>query len=134
MKHYDKYIQAANEIKETGESKWEYKNPFSDSPGTWFEVIFDSGGHQPSFYAHCEYRKPLKKRYLKRTQLPEPVREALGKGTDYFCPSLSAFAKYVCCSWDDDITDHERLKREIIYLKREDAIAHTDALLATETD
>jgi hypothetical protein len=132
--HHDKYLQALEEIDETSWSEWEERNPFSDSPNAWFEIIFNSGGQQPSFYAHCEYRKPLKKRYLKRTQLPEPVRELLKDGQGYYIPNINEADKYGVCFWCGDEYDHRYLKLEMIYLKTNDAIAHTDALLATETD
>ena len=127
--HHDKYLQALKEIEETGESEWEILT----FGGQYSNLTFNDT-NAPYFHHNCEFRKPLKKRYLKRSELPEPVREALSINTDYYVPSVASGDKYATYTWYGSLADLGILKRGIIYLTPEDAIAHTEALLATETE
>jgi len=62
-------------------------------------------------------------------KVPEPVREALRDGTDYWVPS-PCFNDFVLFSyWSSDQVDHARLKRGLIHLTEADAVSHAKAMV-----
>ena len=78
------------------------------------------------------YRFRLKPRTININgfEVPEPVREPLPVGSEYFTadPVIPAYHReYV---WRDDSADQTFLKRGVIHLTKEAAIQHAKALLS----
>lgn len=61
--------------------------------------------------------------------VPEPVREALKVGTEYFIADISGSDLYGRTTWRDDIIDVRWLKAGLVHLTREAAIEHAKALI-----
>ncbi|KLU15024.1 MULTISPECIES: hypothetical protein [Xenorhabdus] len=83
------------------------------------------------FYSNIKYR--LKPRTIKigEYDVPEPVREALENGTEYYYPDIS-YGEFVCDdrTWSGDVWDKYRLSSGLIHLDRESAELHAKALIA----
>ena len=62
---------------------------------------------------------------------PKPESEPPELGTEYWITELSYeyYATTLPVLWDDDSHDHMYLKRGLIHLSRENAVAHTEALI-----
>jgi hypothetical protein len=65
-------------------------------------------------------------------EVPEPVREALKKGVEYWIafPSIPELAWDF--QWAGDIYDRHRLNHGLIHLTKEAAIAHAKAMLGID--
>lgn len=63
-----------------------------------------------------------------RYEFPEPVREPLDKGQNYFVCDLTASIGFIVTRWTGDTTDRARLRRKIIHLTKDACLAHTEAL------
>ena len=62
--------------------------------------------------------------------VPTPVAEALEEGSCYYIPDFHSDALYRTSRWDNDETDHLRLKRGLIHLTAANAVEHAQALIA----
>ncbi|WFF39250.1 hypothetical protein LU290_03240 [Moraxella nasibovis] len=60
---------------------------------------------------------------------PKPVSEPPKRGSEYYMPAVGRDVFYIPVSWDDDQVDRFRLKRGLIHLSKENAIAHAKALI-----
>ena len=62
---------------------------------------------------------------------PAPESEPPELGTEYWIAELSYeyYATTIPILWADDSADHMYLKRGLIHLSRENAVAHTEALI-----
>lgn len=106
---------------------WQYNDI-----GTW-----DDLGCNPAWCTNTQYRrKPSKPKTIKigEFDVPAPETERLVKGTVYYYPSLTTEANYASTRastrWDNDDFDQRLLKRGLVHLTKEAAIAHTKALLS----
>ena len=61
-------------------------------------------------------------------EVPEPVREALGKGEMYWVPQPDFENWRGQAFWHDHEVDNERLKRGLIHTSEADAISHAKAM------
>ena len=59
----------------------------------------------------------------------QPQRKPLKWGEEYFIADTSADGYFGKCIWDDHSSDNMWLERGLVYLKKEDAIKVTTALL-----
>ncbi|MBC4013637.1 hypothetical protein H8R13_18140 [Morganella morganii] len=80
------------------------------------------------FLDNDEYR--LKPRYIKigEYQVPEPVREPLQAGQEYWVADVARWDDEWL--WDDDNRDNLWLERGLIHLTKEAAYIHIAALLS----
>lgn len=60
---------------------------------------------------------------------PKSVSEPLKEGQKYFIPDLTVTRLYYTSQWCNTDLDNLRLKRGIIHLSEEDAVAHAKALI-----
>ncbi|AKG19276.1 hypothetical protein AAX09_07710 [Moraxella bovoculi] len=60
---------------------------------------------------------------------PKPVSEPLKKGTKYWFAGLGSERCAFSYDWDDDETDKRILRRGLLHLSEENAVAHAKALI-----
>ena len=93
---------------------------------SWFEMPtgfwFTDGGY--------DFRLKPKTININGFEVPEPVREPLPVGSEYFVADPSVSTYYIRYVWLDDRTDQTFLKRGIMHLTKEAAIQHAKALLS----
>lgn len=75
-----------------------------------------------------EYRRKPRTININGHKVPEPVREPLECDTEYYFVDLDMLC--FCGVWDDHVVDENRLKRGLIHLTEDAAIAHAKALLS----
>jgi len=63
-------------------------------------------------------------------EVPEPVRERLGVGTEYYVAIFPGHQTINSTEWDDDSADEEWLADGLIHLTKEAADLHIEALLS----
>ncbi|MBD2782516.1 hypothetical protein [Xenorhabdus szentirmaii] len=83
------------------------------------------------FWFDREYRLKPKTIRIGEFDVPEPVREPLEKGTEYYLPAVNN--PYSLCSaaiYDGKPKDFERLSRGVIHLDRGSAEIHATALIS----
>lgn len=114
-KHYDLILQW---IKDTTQIV-EVLNDF----GLWVEI------HNPLWFTESEYR--FKPKFIKVNGfvIPEPVREPLALGQDYWLAATDLGWPEEA-TWDNCEIDFRRLHLGIVHLVESKAQAHIDAMLA----
>ena len=101
---------------------WEYSNNRNE-----WSNIFD----HPAWSEEKYYRRKPRTIRIGEIDIPEPVREQLQNGEEYFVPAIECFCKYTHnFSWDNDSTDKRLLKKGMVHLTNEAALAHAKALIA----
>ena len=126
-KHAARMAEYAKDAQETDKpwERWQHrylKDEWADADGPF------------AFFDDCEYRRKPKTININGHDVPEPVREPLENGREYWVADVSKYypPNY---DWYDDEYDAFRLKRGIIHLTKEAAQQHVDALLSfTRTD
>lgn len=63
-------------------------------------------------------------------EVPEPIREELARGTEFFIPSPMSIGKYASVFWDSSSICKIAIQRGIAHWNKEAAIAHSNALLS----
>ncbi|MEQ1977477.1 hypothetical protein, partial [Xenorhabdus sp. SGI240] len=107
----------------------------TDRPWEYFE-IFAFGEWEPCIN-ELRFKKEIKYRLKPRTikigdiEVPEPVREPLVDGANYYYPNIS-YGEFNCNSrpWSGSVCDKDRLSSGLIHLDRESAELHAKALIA----
>jgi hypothetical protein len=99
---------------------WEIADDFS----AW---IYDPG-------TNWQVRRKQKTIKVNGFDVPEPVLEPLGRGTEYFFASVSNLEFAGSARWwgEEDKVDFIWLSRGLIHLKKENAIAHAKAMLGID--
>ena len=93
----------------------------------WLEVL------APLWDADAIYRAkpaPTPTIIVNGIEVPEPVREALKKGQEHWVADGEARKFSFFSMWSGDAFDQRRLKRGLIHLTEEAAVAHAKAMLA----
>jgi hypothetical protein len=110
----------------------------TDKPWERWQVRLDSGEWhdltcEVSFLNDCEFRRKPRTININGIEVPEPEREALEDGDEYWSPCIiyaggdSLLVKHI---WDSDSVDLAALSRGLIHLTREAAEIHAKALLS----
>jgi len=84
----------------------------------------------PSFAKYNQYRRKPSVIIINGIEVPEPCREPLEKGQDYFRPSLSVDPWAKKNMWCNDEFDKAWLDAGCVHLTKEAAILHAQALLS----
>lgn len=84
------------------------------------------------FYAASKYRIKPKTIKVNCFDVTEPVRSPLNKNDVYFIADPTAHDYHIDIEWMCDADDMKFLKRGIIHLTPEDAIAHAKAMLGID--
>ena len=108
----------------TTDKPWELWEYFADHE---WERLTGS----PEWYVGTKYRRKPRTIRIGEIDIPEPVREPLQNGENYFVPAIDCGDE--CThrfSWDDDSTDKRLLKQGMVHLTNEAALAHAKALIA----
>ena len=120
-KHAALMLQYAQDAAETDTpwERWECHDGVAWRPFTM---------KHPSWLQECEYRRKPKTLTYTAT-IPEPMREAPKKGTDYWLaePTNNTFTS--CVEWEGDEIDVRLLKRGLCFATKEDAIAAAKAMM-----
>ncbi|CDM90428.1 hypothetical protein [Xenorhabdus bovienii] len=108
----------------------------TDRPWEYFEVLHDDADRWCSlageFYFDPDKEYRLKPRTIRigSVDVPEPVREPLEEGQDYYFLDLGGESYYDETFWLGDLDDVDRLNRCLIHLDRESAVMHAKALIS----
>ena len=86
----------------------------------------------PSFGSRCEFRLAPRTIRVNGVEVPVSEKVAPKNGDWVYLPSLDAENLYICAEWFGCKRDHEYLKRGLVYLNKEDAIARAKAMLLTQ--
>ena len=102
-------------------------NSRKDGSGEWFDMT------KCGMFMH-EMKYRIKPRTIKVNgfDVPEPMREAPKKGTEYFVAHLGASHMHGRATWNDDGIDLCYLQRGICHATKEAAIAHANAMLGID--
>ena len=81
--------------------------------------------------AHIAYSREPRTIRIGKIEIPEPVREPLQNGENYFVPAIDCGDYHANrFSWDNDSTDKRLLKQGMVHLTNESALSHAKALIA----
>ena len=85
----------------------------------------------PTWNGYIKYRRKPRTIRIGEIDIPEPVREPLRNGEKYFVPAIDCGDE---CTrrfpWEDDPTDKRLLRKGLVHLTEEAALAHARALIA----
>ncbi|WP_237388027.1 hypothetical protein [Xenorhabdus sp. Sc-CR9] len=119
--HADLMMKAA-EIAQENENWWEYfELKYPD--GSWRSISDNFG-----FHKKCTYRLKPRTIRIGNIDVPEPVREPLEDGQEFFVPDLGLDA--LPYHWSGTTYNLRWLESGIIHLDRESAELHAKALIA----
>lgn len=124
-KHAENIIAYGQDAMETHKpwERWEYRECNS--------AIWRALSYQPSWSNNTEYRRKPRTININGFEVPEPVREPLQIGQEYYMPRLESIARLsLRTEWRGDEFDLKRLKMGIIHLPSEAAELHAKALLS----
>lgn len=108
----------------TTDKPWELWEYFSDHE-------WDKLTGSPAWEECTKYRRKPRTIRIGEIDIPEPVREPLRNGEEYFIPAIDCGDAYVNKStWDNDSMDNRLLKQGLVHLTEEAALAHAKALIA----
>lgn len=100
---------------------WEY---FSDNE--WYKLT-----GSPAWDEGTKYRRKPRTIRISEIGIPEPVREQLKNGENYFVPAIDCGNCHANrFSWDNDSTDNRLLRQGVVHLTNGAALAHAKALIA----
>jgi hypothetical protein len=122
-KHADLMMEYAKDCKKNAEAylNWEVKYN-----GSRWKIL----SKNPEWHKNAEYRRKPKTININGFEVPEPVREPLEAGQEYYAPCLDIGSLYCNFTWNYDNYDFKLLERGIIHLDKESAIKHAKALLS----
>jgi len=121
-KHH-KAFGSYNEDCKRHDEPWRLWEMRRDSLGDW-EQLRD----YPCWNEHCDYRRKPATVTICGIELPEPVREPLEMGEEYWVVGLG-FSRPGRCEWDGDHVDQKLLQQGRIRRSAEDARAWREFLV-----
>lgn len=124
-KHAELMLQYAQDAMTTDTpwELWEYKDTYKN--GQWLTL-----NSNPAWYPTDEYRRKPRTIKINGVDVPEPCREMLEEGTEYWVPLIGSSSLAAMYGWEGCSRDERILPRGLIHLTREDAEAHAKALLS----
>ena len=85
----------------------------------------------PAWDDDTKYRRKPRTIRIGKIEIPEPVREPLQDGENYFVPAIDCGDCHANrFSWGNDSTDKRLLKQGVVHLTTEAALSHARALIA----
>jgi hypothetical protein len=127
-KHCKEMAQYAQDAAETDKpwERWEY---YSNRGRGWVSLDIS-----PVWCELVEYRRKPRTININGFDVPEPVREPLKHGQEYYIPIIADFFSnpnpYAQFIWTGTPIDNSWLARGLIHLPKEAAAIHTKALLS----
>ena len=103
---------------------WEWRRPGE----TW--QVFINDEDVPCWYLDIEYRRKPRTTTINGRELVAPERVAPAGGTRYWYPALLNYKRRDSVVWGDSHWDRTLLKRGLVFLREEDAVAMAEALLS----
>lgn len=130
--HAETIMEYAKDALETDRpwEQWEVRQFFKDSGSIFYGGWRDCAPSDMTFPNDYEYRRKPRTININGHEVPEPVREPLECGTEYFIPIIRERRFAIDFYWTDEKTDKRFLERGLIHLTEEAAIAHARALLS----
>lgn len=124
-KHADAMALYAADAKKTDKpwELWEYRVRYPDMVGVWVDCLSN-----PVWDTSCEYRR--RRVHVGKMEFPTPELELPPAGTTYFCPTIEYDDLHIAFTCTLSSYDAMVLKRGLIHLTEEAAIAHARALLS----
>lgn len=124
-KHAELMAQYAQDAMETDKpwERWEYLAIACSN--TWRKCE-----GQPAWHFTMKYRRKPRTININGFEVPEPVRELLKDGAEYYIPSLKSSGGHDCHNWHGDDYDNLWLAKGLIHLTKEAAQTHAKALLS----
>jgi hypothetical protein len=132
-KHAELMAQYAQDALETDRpwERWEYCDEFDSS---WEPLTTN-----PKWFTDFQYRRKPKVIIINGFEVPEPVREPLKHGQEYYIPIIAdlfgeskPYAQFI---WTGTRIENSLLSRGLIHLPKEAAAIHARAILSfTETN
>ena len=123
--HAELMMQYAQDAMETNKPWERWETHMRISPENWTSLHF-----HPEWHSTSKYRRKSKIIDINGFEVPEPLRETLTKGTEYFCVNLLHTNLINVRSWNDYDIDYEYLAKGLIHLTKEAAELHAKALLS----
>lgn len=117
--HADLMAQYAEDAKQH-DKPWELWQ-YSDGD-TWIGCSI-----HPRWFPDCPYRRKPRTVQVGDIEVPEPCKDELEYGQDYYIPNLTAGASWR--TWNDDKHDAHALKSNIVHLDFQSAALHAKALV-----
>ena len=107
----------------------------TDKPWEMWEYFADHEWERltgnPAWDDDTKYRRKPRTIRIGEIDIPEPVREPLQNGENYFVPAIDCGDCHANrFSWDNDSTDKRLLKQGVVHLTTEAALSHARALIA----
>lgn len=102
------------------------------SSDTWFELKeWKSVKLGELLNSVWQYRLVQEMVTVGDVSFPKPVSEPLEVATEYWVahPVYSVYTASCACRWSDDFYDNLYLKRGLIHLSKENAVAHAKAII-----
>jgi hypothetical protein len=116
------YAQDAMETKKPWE-RWEWFNEYDQE---WETLTLN-----PKWGLNAQYRRKPRTININGFEVPEPVREPLEYGQEYYTPTIAGDLRVaVLFSWYDNDHDFRWLEKGIVHLTKEAAELHAKALLS----
>lgn len=108
------------------ECKW-----FDESKWITFNPLQITTSIRSIFKRHCVFRLAQEMITIGDVSFPKPESEPLKNGTEYWVaePSYKHYTSHDANNWADDDLDKNYLRRSLVHLSRENAIAHAKALI-----
>lgn len=99
--------------------------------GDW-ETFTEDGSYRTDIESKYDLYMKQKTRTINGFEVPEPVRDPLEDGQEYFVSDLSLNDMFFDSCWDGGDIDFRRLERGLIHLDEESAIANANAMMGID--
>ncbi len=119
-KHYDLIVKWAAD---PSQKVWYYNG------SGWFLSVIEPVWN-PDYTYHIGDTPPKKQIKIGGVWIDEPVREPLSQRQEYYTTIITYDNLFMKSRWDGGNVDLVRLKRGLVHLTKEAAIAHAKALIA----
>jgi len=94
------------------------------------KVWYNNGsGWNPDYTYHIGDAPPKRKIMIGDVEIDAPEIESPRVGTEYFVPNVGGYCPADMIDWRDSALDRSMLKRGLVHLNKESAIAHAKALI-----
>jgi len=106
-----------------------YADPENVVVEYWIGNAWERCDGEPIWSPGLDYRIRPRTIRIGDIDVPEPVRDCLRDGIEYFIVALGSIDLHGRTSWKDDNSDARWLKAGLVHLTKEAAIEHAKALI-----
>lgn len=123
-KHAENMLTYAQDAMET-DKPWERWEWFNEDDQEWETLAFN-----PRWGLNGEYRRKPRTININGFEVPEPVREPLENGQEYYDVSIGSTDNVVKYTWRGESWDFHTMDKGIVHITKEAAMLHAEALLS----